>query len=115
MKNGKILYLAPRILSIVFILFISLFALDVFSMEGTLVEKIGGFLIHLIPTYFLIAILLIAWKKERLGGFLFIFLFILFAFVFGNWRSTTLLLFSPLLLIAILFWLSTLSADKKHL
>jgi hypothetical protein len=52
MKNA--LYWTPRILTIVFILFLGLFALDSFEGEQSLLQKMGGFLIHLIPNFVLI-------------------------------------------------------------
>jgi len=64
----KIAYWLPRILSILFIAFISMFALDVFSEPRWLL----ALFMHLIPSYFLIAITIVAWKNERVGGFLFL-------------------------------------------
>ncbi|WP_242130874.1 DUF7670 domain-containing protein [Aestuariivivens marinum] len=72
MKNNvKIWYWTPRILCIIAILFISLFALDAFSPELSFWQQIGGFLIHLIPSFILIALLILAWKKEFIGGIVF--------------------------------------------
>ena len=67
-----IVHWIPRILCILAILFISMFALDSFSPHLTIWQQIGGFLIHLIPTYVLVALLVIAWKWELIGGILFI-------------------------------------------
>ena len=72
MKNSaKIFYWMPRIICIIAILFISLFALDAFSPELSFWQQIGGFLMHLIPSFILLAILVLAWKKEFIGGILF--------------------------------------------
>ena len=72
MKNSaKIFYWAPRIICITAILFISLFALDAFSPELSFWAQIGGFLMHLVPSFILLAILILAWKKEFIGGILF--------------------------------------------
>ncbi len=80
MKNSlKISYWAPRIICILAILFVSLFALDAFDPELTFWQQIGGFLIHLIPSFILLALLLLAWKYEYLGGLIFIFI----GFMFG--------------------------------
>ena len=64
----KIIYWLPRILSILFIAFISMFALDVFNEPQWLL----ALFMHLIPSYFLIAITIVAWKHEMLGGVLFL-------------------------------------------
>ncbi len=55
-----------------FVFFISMFALDSFGEGIPFPEAIVGFLIHLVPTYIVIAILLIAWKWVLVGGILFI-------------------------------------------
>ncbi len=73
MTPGKnILHWSPRILGILAILFLSLFALDSFGPGLTLWQQIGAFLIHLIPSFVLLIMLLIAWKWELIGGILFI-------------------------------------------
>ncbi|MFH1120623.1 MAG: hypothetical protein V1775_12440 [Bacteroidota bacterium] len=61
----------PRILCILAILFISMFALDAFAPGLTIIQQIGGFLIHLIPSFILLALLLVAWKREYTGGIIF--------------------------------------------
>ena len=68
----KILHWAPRIVCILAILFISMFAADSFSPELTFWQQIGGFIMHLIPSFILIAILIIAWRWEYIGGIIFI-------------------------------------------
>lgn len=70
--SAKFFYWSPRILCIIAILFISIFALDAFSPELTFWQQIGGFFIHLIPSFILIALLVLAWKKELIGGVLFL-------------------------------------------
>ncbi|NER09636.1 hypothetical protein SAMN06265375_101850 [Muriicola jejuensis] len=73
-KKRKILYWSPRVLGILAILFISIFALDAFEPGLTLWQQLGAFLIHLIPSFVLLLLLLIAWKREMLGGILFFIL-----------------------------------------
>ena len=70
MKN-KFLYWAPRILSILLAVFISLFALDVFSEGYPFWEAILALVIHLVPTYLVIIATVIAWKWEIIGGSIF--------------------------------------------
>jgi prolipoprotein diacylglyceryltransferase len=59
--STKVLHWLPRIICILTILFVSLFALDSLS-DPT------AFLIHLIPSFILLAILIIAWRWEKAGG-----------------------------------------------
>jgi hypothetical protein len=67
----KIVHWMPRILCILAILFVSMFALDSFSTECTFWQNLGAFLVHLIPSFALIALLIIAWKWELIGGIIF--------------------------------------------
>lgn len=67
----KFLPIIPRILSILAIAFVSLFALDSFD-HGSISEQIQAFLIHMIPSFILMIILAIAWKRELIGGILYI-------------------------------------------
>ena len=73
-RKGKILHWSPRIVGILAILFISVFALDAFEPGRTLWQQLAAFLIHLIPSFVLFLVLLIAWKREKLGGIIFLVL-----------------------------------------
>ena len=67
-KMKKVLYWLPRVLAILFIAFISMFALDVFGEP----QWFLALFMHLIPSLILIGITLVAWRHERVGGFLFL-------------------------------------------
>ena len=67
----KVLHWLPRIICILAICFVSLFAADAFAPGLTIWQQIRDFLIHLIPTYILLIILIIAWKWELTGGIIF--------------------------------------------
>ncbi len=67
----KIFHWLPRVLCILAILLISMFALDSFSQERTFWQNLGALLMHLIPSFVLIALLIIAWKWELIGGITF--------------------------------------------
>jgi hypothetical protein len=64
----KIVHWVPRILCILAIAVVSLFAFDSFSQERTFWQNLGAFLMALIPTFVLIALLIIAWNQELIGG-----------------------------------------------
>ena len=70
-KSTRVFHWLPRIICILAILFVSLFALDAFTPELTIWQQIGAFLIHLIPSFILLALLIIAWKWEFIGGIIF--------------------------------------------
>jgi len=73
MNKQKILFWTPRILAIAFILFLTMFSLDVFGGSESIWQQIGGFFVHSIPSFVLLAILLISWKSSRgyVAGFIF--------------------------------------------
>lgn len=68
----KYLHWLPRVLCILAICFVSMFAFDVFSDRYSLIQQITALAIHLIPSFVLIIFLVIAWKWELIGGILFI-------------------------------------------
>jgi len=70
-KINKFVYWAPRILSIMFILFLMLFSLDIFDMELDFWGTALGLFMHNIPALFLLIILIISWKYEIVGGIVF--------------------------------------------
>ena len=116
----KFLYWTPRILTIAFILFVSLFALDSFSSEKTVAENIGTFLIHLVPSVVLILLLLLAWKIELAGTIAFAVLGL--AYIIISWGKfpflTYLLISGPLFLISVFYlmsWVNKRNADKEAL
>jgi uncharacterized membrane protein (GlpM family) len=59
---------AARILCALAVAFISLFAFDVFSEGAGIGQKIAAFLLHMIPSFALIIALIVAWKRELVGG-----------------------------------------------
>jgi len=69
---SQALFWTPRVAGILFILFISLFALDVFDMRLGFWETVAGLLIHLIPSILLTLAVVIAWKREWFGAVLFL-------------------------------------------
>jgi len=71
-KVSRFIYWTPRVLSVIFVIFLFLMSLDVFSMELNFWHTIGALLIHTIPAFILIITLIISWKKEIIGGIAFI-------------------------------------------
>jgi len=67
-NTKRILYWAPRALSILFILFLSLFALDVIGAGYGFWGTLAGLAIHLIPSFVLIGALVLAWRWEWIGA-----------------------------------------------
>jgi len=74
MENNisKKLYWTPRILSIIFLLFLAMFSLDVFKTGLTAWQIAVGLFMHNIPVFILAIVLWISWKYEIVGGIGFI-------------------------------------------
>jgi len=96
---NKVLFWTPRILAILYILFIGIFSLD---SEGT------GIIIELLPAVLLIVILIFTWRKPISGGVIFLILGILFTLFFDTTRTvlTFFLISFPPILIGVLLLLS---------
>lgn len=72
MKIGlKFWHWIPRILCIISIVFISFFAFDAFNIDHSAWKQTSDFLINMIPSLILLAILLLAWQRELIGGIMF--------------------------------------------
>lgn len=70
-KNGNpYLSWVLRILLILMILFWALFSIDVFEEEQGFWNIVVAFLMHNIPVFVMIIILIVAWKWENIGGIL---------------------------------------------
>lgn len=79
-KVSKFVYWTPRIASIIFIAFLALMSLDVFTEGARSWEIVIGLFMHNIPVFILLAVLIIAWKYEIVGGVVFILAGILYIF-----------------------------------
>ena len=101
----RLLFWAPRILCILFAVFVSLFALDVVGEGYGLWGTILALLMHLIPTAVILIVLAISWRWEWVGGILFIALGVLYLVMsWGRFHwSAYLLISGPLFLVGVLF------------
>lgn len=113
----KILHWTPRVLCIMAILFLSMFAADSFAPGLTIWQQLGAFFMHLIPSFILLAFLVVAWKWELIGGIIFSVIGIvmspvLFLFNYNKnhsvlWSSITILIITvPFIIVGVLFMLS---------
>ncbi len=120
-KNiSKFVYWTPRIFSIIFILFLMLFSLDVFAENLSFWETALGLFIHNIPALTILIVLLISWKHEIVGGIAFILAGILY--IVGllikpklEWYmiSWVLMIAGPAFFIGILFLMNWFRKKRK--
>jgi hypothetical protein len=118
MKNNKLLFWTPRILGIIFVLFLIMFSLDVFEPGLTAWQIAIGLLIHNIPALFLLIILIISWRHEIVGGIVFILVGLLYILMLVmnsklEWYmlSWSVTIAGPAFLVGILF---IVNWRKKH-
>jgi len=105
----RLLFWAPRVLCMVFAAFIGIFAADAFQ-EGVPAWQVAlALLMHLLPTFLVLLVLALSWRREWVGGALFIasgLLYLLWARSkpFFGWE-VVLLIAAPLVLVGVLFLL----------
>ena len=66
-----LLFWTPRVLCLLFAVFVSLFALDVFNEVHGFWGTLAALLIHLVPTYIVLIVLAISWRWEIPGALIF--------------------------------------------
>jgi|SRR3989338_9661584 len=77
-KINKFIFWTPRILVVLFILFLAMFSLDIFEGDYGFWGTILGLFMHNIPVLILSIVLLVSWKHEIVGGIAFILAGILY-------------------------------------
>lgn len=113
----KLILWTPRILSILFIMLLFMFSLDVFDSNDTWYNIALAFLMHNIPVILLIIVLLLSWKRPLIGAITFFSLGILFSIYIliqsgFTGLSTVFSIGLPAILIGVLFWLSKMNEVK---
>lgn len=106
----KCLWWSPRILGLLFVAFISLFALDVFEEHRGFWNIAFALAMHLIPTAVLLLVLALAWRWDWAGIVGFPALGGLYLSLFGgrfHW-SAYVMMSGPLFLLGALFLLNWL-------
>ncbi len=65
------LYYTPRLAGVLMIIFVSLFALDVFGPGIPFWRQVLGFLVHAAPAIILAILMFFAWKRPVIGFIIF--------------------------------------------
>jgi len=104
----QLLYWSPRVLTIVFIAFTCLFAVDVFSESRGFWETALALLIHLIPQLIVICLLIVLWRREWILGVIYLLLSVVYVInVWGRFGiDVYFLIGGPLAIIGVLFLLN---------
>lgn len=105
-----LLFWTPRILCLLFAVFLSLFALDVFGEGYGFWGTILALFMHLIPTWIVLIVLAISWRWEWVGAVLFAALGVFY--LVTSWGrvdwSAYVVISGPLFLVGTLFLLDWL-------
>lgn len=99
----RALFWAPRALCILFIAFVSMFALDVFGEVHGFWRTLGALAMHLVPTFVMLAALVVAWRWEWVGTVLFAACAIAFTYIVRGTWATKMMFAVPCLVTACLF------------
>ena len=87
---NRALFWAPRALCILFIAFVSLFALDVFGEGHGFWRTLADLMMHLIPSFVMVAALVVAWQWEWVGTVMFTVCGVFFMIIGrGTWVKIT--------------------------
>ena len=110
------MYWTPRGLAILFILFLAMFSLDVFDGNYGFWGTVVGLFMHNIPSLILLALLIVAWKREIVGAIAFgagglLYIGTIVATAINNqfeWYmlSWCLIIAGPAFVIAVLFYMN---------
>ena len=114
-STKSLLVWTPRVLTILFAIFISVFALDVFGEGYGFWGTIGALSIHLIPTALILLSLALAWRWEWIGTLVYVALGVLYIIVaWGRFPFSVYVAISgPLFLIGFLFLMCWVSRTKR--
>jgi hypothetical protein len=67
--DERVLFWAPRLLGLLFAVFVSIFALDAFGEDRPLGQMLFTFVTHLVPAAVVAGVVLVAWRWSLIGFF----------------------------------------------
>lgn len=108
-KLESFLHWLPKVLTIIFILFLAMLSADIFDSQLGFWDTILGLFMHNIPVLFLVVTLILAWRKPIIGAVVFPLMAIIYiAWALSNeigmWAFNPVPLFA--ILLGVLFWVS---------
>jgi hypothetical protein len=107
--SSQFLYWTPRALCILFACFLGVFAADVFREGSGFWETGVALLMHLIPVFIVLLVLVLAWRREWIGGVFFNVLGLYYFFSNLRHLGWVVIVSGPLFLIGILFFVNWLN------
>lgn len=108
----------PRILAVALAFFLAMFAMDVYLEGKDFLQTSEAFIVHLIPAFCVIALLVIGWRRDGLASIGFLLLALAFFVALSGWKNVgnSLMLTLPPLGISLAFYarLRLLKAMKRE-
>lgn len=113
-SKHQILHWTPRILSLIYVFFLALFALDVFN-EYSGWAVVIPLLMHLIPSFILLIIVAVSWRYEIVGAVVFSGFALSYVYMVGFDRpwSWYVAISGPAAIVGVLFFLSWINKRKS--
>jgi hypothetical protein len=115
-SSERVVVWAPRVLAILVAAFLSLFAADVFDEGAGLWETSVRLLVHLIPTWIVLALLFAAWRRAWIGAAVFPLLgalYLVLAWGRFHW-SAYVVIAGPLFLLGLLYGAAWIHARRRR-
>ncbi|MCE9619199.1 MAG: hypothetical protein K8R92_04750 [Planctomycetes bacterium] len=112
-NTKRVLFWAPRVLGILYVLFLCLFAMDAFNQGHDFWKAFTDLGMQLIPALIAATLLAISWRRELVGAILF---FVLAGF-YCAWTKRfdwSLVIAGPMILIGVLFLFSWKSGSRSR-
>ena len=105
LRLGALFHWVPRILGLLLVCFIGMFAMDVFGEGFGFWNTVLALVMHLIPALIAAGVLVIAWRWETAGGLLYLAAAVTHAILMGARLSpaNVLLIAGPVALIGLMF------------
>ena len=104
---------APRVLGVAVCLFLGMFALDAFS-GGRGFAALPDFVIHLLPSLVLVAVVAASWRHPWIGGIAFLSLAIAYAMAAWSRPHWIIVISGPLAFVGALFLWAWWTEGRRH-
>jgi hypothetical protein len=113
--SGRLLLWSPRVLGILVSAFIGMFALDAFSGGKPILQALPDFIVHLIPAFVLLGLVVVSFRQPWIGAVAFIGLAVAYAVTMSKGRLDWMLAISgPLLVVGALFLWSAFEHGRSQ-
>ena len=115
--SNKTIHYFPRVLAILYICFLAIFAMDVFAEGQSWQDTIIALGMHLIPNFLLLILLIVSWNNEKIGALTFALVGIAFTVFFKSYTDIIafLLIPFPVFLISAGFLFEHYTLEKEKL